>query len=143
MDAPMVGAYNRINPKGEMRAVSKLRSERGEIRLRSLFELALIFAVAYAAIQVGPAVVLRLKFIDEMGAAANSPIGMTADTIHQNLMETADGFGITLLTNDLYVIRNQRMKKTLITATYEIHMNFWPAYTYVWLVRDEVEGLYF
>ncbi len=143
MDAPTVRAYNRISPKGEMRFVSKLRSQRGEIRLRSLIELALIFAVAYGAIQVGPAVVLRLKFIDEMGAAANSPIGITSDTIHRNLMETAEGFGITLFADDLYVIRNQEMKKTLITATYEIHMNFWPAYTYVWLVRDEIEGLYF
>ena len=143
MDRRTVRAYRRISPKREMRAVPQLRSDRGEIRLRSLFELALIFAVAYGAIQVGPAVVLRLKFIDEMGAAANSPIGMTADTIHRNLMETADGFGITLLTDDLYVIRNQKMKKTLITATYEIHMNFWPTYTYVWLVRDQVEGLYF
>jgi hypothetical protein len=143
MDAPTVGAYNRISPKGEMRFVSKLRSQRGEIRLRSLFELALIFAVAYGAIQVGPAVVLRLKFIDEMGAAANSPIGITSDTIHRNLMETAEGFGITLFADDLYVIRNQEMKKTLITATYEIHMNFWPAFTYVWLVRDDVEAFYF
>ena len=143
MDAPTVREYNRINPKGEMRAVSKLRSERGELRLRSLFEIALIFAVAYGAIQVGPAVVLRLKFIDEMGAAANSPVEMKADAIHRNLVETAEGFGITLLTNDLWVNRNQRMKKTIITATYEIHMNFWPAYTYVWVVRDEVKGLYF
>ena len=122
--------------------MSKLRSERGEIRLRSLFEVALIFVIAYAAIQVGPAVVLHLKFIDEMGAAANSPIGMTADTIHQNLMETAEGFGITVLADDLYVNRSQQMKKTFITATYEIHINFWPFGTYVWLVREEVVGYY-
>ena len=126
-----------------MRAVSKLRSERGEIRLRSLFELALVFVVAYAAIQAGPAVVLRLKFVDEMAVAANSPIGMTAGEIHNDLMQTAEGFGITLFTGDLHVSRNQEMKKTLISATYEIHINFWPAYTYVWLVRDEVEGYYF
>ena len=123
--------------------MSKLRSERGEFRLRSLFEIALIFLIAYAAIQVGPAVVLRLKFIDEMTVAVNAPIGMTAQTIHNNLMETAEGFGITLLTDDLYVNRSQEMKKTVINATYEIHMNFWPAYTYVWVVRDEIVGYYF
>jgi hypothetical protein len=132
-----------MNPEGEMRAVFKLRSERGEIRLRSLFELALVFAVAYAAIQVGPAVALRLKFVDEMGVAANSPLEMPATEIHSNLMETAEGFGMTLFADDLYVNRNKKMKKTFVSVTYEIHINFWPAYTYVWLVRDEVEGYYF
>ena len=83
---------------------------------------------------MGPAVVLRLKFIDEMHAAANSPVGMKADAIHRNLIETADGFGITLLTNDLWVNRNQRMKKTIITATYEIHMNFEVACLHVRMV---------
>ena len=123
-----------------MRVASNLRSERGEIRLRSLFELALVFLIAYAAIQVGPAVVLRLKFVDEMAVAANSHIEMTEGTIHSNLMETAAGFGITLFADDLYVSRNQKMRKTFVTATYEIHINFWPNYMYVWLVRDEIQA---
>ena len=55
---------------------------------------------------------------------------------------TAEGFGITVLADDLYVNRSQQMKKTFITATYEIHINFWPFGTYVWLVREEVVGYY-
>ena len=123
--------------------MSKLGSERGEIRLRSIFEVALLFLVAYAAVQVGPAVVLRIKFVDQMTVAANSPVEITAATIKRNLIQTAEGFGLTLLGNDLSVIRHREMKRTFVSATYEIHINFWPAFSYVWLVKDEVEGYYF
>ena len=123
--------------------MSKLNSERGEIRVRSLFEVALLFFVAYAAVQIGPAVVLRVKFVDEMTMAANSPVEINAATIKRNLIGTAEGFGLTLVGDDLYVMRNREMKRTFVSATYEIHINFWPSYTYVWLVKDEVEGYYF
>jgi len=123
--------------------VSKLGSERGEIRLRSVFEMGLLFFVAYTAIQVGPAVVLRIKFVDEMTVAANAPVEQNAATIKRGLIDTAEGFGLTLVGNDLLVIRNREMKRTFVSATYEIHINFWPSYTYAWLVKDEVEGYYF
>jgi hypothetical protein len=143
VDVWPIRAYNSGNPKGEVRKVSKGHSERGEIRLRSLFEMGLIFLFAYSAVQVGPAVVLRLKFLDEMTVAANSPIEMGAGTIKRELMEKAEGFGLTLLSDNLSVMRNRDMQKTFIVATYEIHISFWPAFTYVWTVRDEVVGYYF
>jgi hypothetical protein len=105
--------------------------------------MALLFLVAYTAVQVGPAVVLRIKFVDEMTVAANSPVEIKAATIKRNLIQTAEGFGLTLMGNDLRVIRNREMKRTFVSATYEIHINFWPSYTYAWLVRDDVEGYYF
>ena len=123
--------------------VSRVDSEQGEIRLRSLFEFALLFLVAYAAFQVGPAVMLRIKFVDQMTIAANSPVEFTAQTIRRKLIGTAEGFGLTLVGEDLRVIRNREMKRTFVSATYEIHINFWPSFTYVWLVKDEVEGYYF
>jgi len=132
-----------VETEKEMRKVSRGDSERGEIRLRTLFETALLFLVAYGAVQVGPAVVLRLKFIDQMTVAANSPIEITADTIKGNLLVTAENFGLTLFADDLSVVRHRELKKTFVSATYEIHINFWPSLTYVWLVKDEVEAYYF
>ena len=123
--------------------MSRVDSEKGEIRLRSLIEMALLFLVAYSAIQIGPAVLLRIKFVDEMTVAANAPVDIDAATIKSNLIRTAEGFGLALAGDDLLVSRNRERKRTLVSATYEIHINFWPSYTYVWLVRDEVEGYYF
>ncbi len=117
-------------------------SERGEIRLRSLFEIALIFLVAFAAIQIVPAVVTRLQFLDEMTVAANSPIDMGADTIKRNLLATAEGYGLHLNPASVGVVRDHERGRTFVTATYEIRIDFWPAYTYVWVVKEEVVGYY-
>jgi hypothetical protein len=117
-------------------------SERGEIRLRTLFEVALIFLVAYAAIQIVPALVVRLQFLDEMTVAANSPIDMSAGAIKRNLLATAEGYGLHLNPASVGVIRDHERKRTFVTATYEIRINFWPAYTYVWVVKEEVVGYY-
>lgn len=122
---------------------SSVYSERGEIRLRTVVEMAILAAVAYAAFQVIPAVMLRIKFVDEMTVAANSPIEINASAIKQNLLRAAASSGVTLLADDLHVVRNRERKRTFVSATYEIHINFWPSFTYVWLVRDEVEGYYF
>jgi hypothetical protein len=132
-----------LHPQKRGEALARGGSERGEIRLRTLFETALLFLFAYALVQVGPAVLLRVKFVDQMTAAANSPVDMTADVIKRNLLDTAEGFGLTLFADDLKVVRNREQKKTFVSATYEIHINFWPSFTYVWLVKDEVEGYYF
>lgn len=123
--------------------MSRVRSERGAIRLRSLLEMGLLALVAYVAFQVGPAVMLRIKFVDEMTVAANSPVDVDAATIKRDLIRTAEGFGLALAGDDLFVIRNRERKRTFVSATYQIHINFWPSYTYVWLVKDEVEGYYF
>ena len=126
-----------------MSKAPRVDSERGEIRLRTLFEIALLILFTYGAFQVGPAAVLRIRFVDEMTVAANSPVDIDAATIKSNLIRTAEGFGLTLVGDDLLVTRNRERKRTFVSATYEIHIHFWPSYTYVWLVRDEVEGYYF
>jgi hypothetical protein len=105
--------------------------------------MALVAVVTYVAFQVGPAVLLRIKFVDEMTMAANAPVEVDATTIKRNLLDTAEGYGVTLVADDLHVIRNTELKRTLISATYEIHINFWPSFTYVWLVKDDVQGYYF
>jgi hypothetical protein len=115
-------------------------SERGEIRVRTLFEFALIFIIAYGVIQIGPAVKLRIDFVNAMEVAANSPIGKSAGDIKMDLIATAEGLGLTVLSNNLHVARNVDERKTIITAYYQIHINFWPRFTYVWHVRDQVEG---
>jgi hypothetical protein len=57
-----------------------------------------------------------------------------------DLFATAEGVGITILSDRLHVVRNVDEKKTLITAYYDIHINFWPRFTYVWHIRDQVEA---
>lgn len=126
-----------------MSARANVYSERGEVRLRTLLEILLVAAVAYVSFQVVPAVMLRIQFVDEMTVAANSPVEVDAPTIKYNLLRAAASSGVTLLADDLHVSRNRERKRTFVSATYEIHINFWPSFTYVWLVRDEVEGYYF
>jgi hypothetical protein len=126
-----------------VRTVSRPAEERGEIRLGFLFDMALVAVIAYAAFQIGPAVLLRIKFVDEMTVAANSPVEVDAPTIKRNLLHTAESYGVILVGQDLLVIRNRELKRTVISATYEIHIHFWPSFTYVWLVKDDVQGYYF
>lgn len=123
--------------------MSRPAEKRGAIRLGFLFDMALVAAIAYIAFQVGPAVVLRIKFVDEMTVAANSPVEVDAATIKRNLINTAESYGVILVGQDLLVSRNRELKRTLVSATYEIHIHFWPSYTYVWLVKDDVQGYYF
>ena len=117
-------------------------SERGEIRLRTLIELGVIFLIGYALVQIGPAVKLRIDFVNTMEFAANAPIGKTAGEIKMDLIAAAEGVGITILSDNLHVVRSVEEKKTLITVYYEIHINFWPRYIYVWHIRDQVEAYY-
>ena len=114
--------------------------ERGEIHLRTIFEILFIVVIAYAAIQVGPAVKLRIDFLNEMELAANSPIHMTADQIKMNLLKAAEGYGLILSYENLQVERKSAEKRTVVTATYEIYISFWPKFTYVWHITDQVEG---
>jgi hypothetical protein len=48
-----------------------------------------------------------------------------------------------LLSDNLFVQRNVEQKKTVVTARYDIHINFWPNFTYVWNVEDVVEAYLF
>jgi hypothetical protein len=115
-------------------------SEQGEIRLRTLIELGVVFLLAYAVVQIGPAVKLRIDFVNAMEIAAHAPIGKTAGEIKMDLIAAAEGIGITILSDNLNVVRNVDERKTLVTAYYQIHINFWPRFTYVWHVRDQIEA---
>jgi hypothetical protein len=115
-------------------------SGRGEVRLRALIEIAVLCLIVYAAVHVGPAVKLRIDFVNAMEVAANSPIDKTAGEIKMDLIATAENIGLTIFSDHLHVRRNVKEKKTVITAYYDIHISFLPNYTYVWHVRDQVEA---
>jgi len=119
------------------------KRESGAMRVRTVFELLFIFVLAYVVVQVAPAVVLRVNFLNELEVAANAPIGDTADVIRRHILETAEGYGIALISERLVVERNREQKRTIIDAHYQLFINFWPSFTYVWNVHDRVEGLLF
>lgn len=113
---------------------------RGEIRLGTLAEMLLLFVFAYTAVQVWPAVSVRIRFANEMEVAANAPIHMDARQIKLQLLEAAQRFSLALVAEDLGVERNQRLKRTIVRARYVIPINFWPHFTYAWHVEDEVQA---
>ena len=115
-------------------------AERGEIRTRVIIELLMVAIIVYAAFQVGPAVKLRIDFLNAMEVAAHAPTDQPAHQIRSELLEVAEGLGLTIFHDNLYVVRNVEQQKTVITAMYEIHINFWPRFTYVWHVEDQAEG---
>ena len=115
-------------------------SERGEIRLRSLVEISMICLLVYAAVHIGPAVKLRIDFVNAMQIAANSPIEKTAGDIKMDLINKAEGIGIALFSENIHVIRNVAGRKTVVTVYYDIHISFLPQRTYIWHIRDQVEA---
>jgi hypothetical protein len=115
-------------------------AKRGGFRWRTIVELLMVAAIGYAAFQVGPAVKLRIDFLNAMEAAAHAPIEKSAGAVRAELLAVAEGYGLTIFPDNLYVVRSPEEKKTVITAMYEIHINFWPNFTYVWHVEDQVEG---
>jgi hypothetical protein len=123
--------------------MSRLVQERGEVRPRLLFEVLLLFVIAYSVFQVGPAVKLRIDFLNEMEVGANAPIGETELEIKAGLLKKAELLGITIISDNLFVRRDVEASRTLITAIYQIHIGFWPHYIYVWHVEDRVEGYLF
>ncbi len=116
--------------------------ERGEIKLRSLLETLALLVITYLAFQIGPAVFLQINFVNEIEIAANSPIEMTAGQIKQKLMETAEGFGLTLFSDKVNVVRDKELKRTIISIEYQILVPLWPGIEYVWNVKEEVSGYY-
>lgn len=113
---------------------------RGGFRWRTIIELLMVAIIGYAAFQIGPAVKLRIDFLNAMEVAAHTPIEKTAYEIRAELLQVAEGYGLTIYPDNLYVVRSPEEKKTVITAMYEIHINFWPNFTFVWHVEDQVEG---
>jgi hypothetical protein len=119
------------------------KRESGAIRVRTVLELLFIFVLAYVVVQVAPAVVLRVNFLNELELAANAPVGDSAAVIRRRVLEAAEGYGIALLSDELVVERNREAKKTTIDAHYQLFINFWPSFTYVWNVHDQVDALLF
>jgi hypothetical protein len=115
-------------------------AERGGFRWRTVFELLMVAVIGYAAFQIGPAVKLRIDFLNAMEVAAHAPIDKTSGQVRAELLTVAEGYGLTIFPDNLYVVRSPAEKKTVITAMYEIHINFWPKFTYVWHVEDQVEA---
>lgn len=117
------------------------RDESGAVRVRTIFELLFIFVLAYVVVQVAPAIVLRMSFLDELEVAAHSPVEDSAADIRRRVLEVAEGYGIALLSDQLFVDRDRDQNKTIIDAHYQLYINFWPSFTYVWNVHDRVEAL--
>lgn len=118
-------------------------SEAGALRVRTVFELLFIFVLAYVVIQVAPVVALRVNFLNELEVLANAPVEETAGSVRRRVLETAEGYGIALMSEQLHVSRDREQNKTVIDARYQLHINFWPRFTYVWRVHDRVEALLF
>lgn len=119
----------------------RLSKETGAIRARSVIEFALIFLLVYTAFQVAPIVALRVNFLNELEVLANAPVEESAATIRRRVLETAEGYGIALNSERLFVERNREVNKTIIDASYQLHINFYPRFVYVWNVHDRVEAL--
>ncbi len=117
--------------------------EAGEISIRNLVELVIVFFLVYAIFQIAPAVVTRVNFVNEMAEIANSPVEETALALRQKVLRAAEGRSIVLNAERVHVRRDQSAQRTTIDVSYELIVNFFPRYTYVWRVNDHVEALLF
>ena len=115
--------------------------EAGEIRIRNLVELVIVFFLIYAIFQIAPAVVTRVNFVNEMAAIANSPVEETALELRQKVLRAAENRSIVLDAERVHVRRDRSTQRTTIDVSYELIVNFFPRYTYVWRVNDHVEAL--
>jgi hypothetical protein len=118
-----------------------LQKETGAIRARSIIEFGMIFVLVYVVFQVAPIVVLRINFQNELQFIANAPVEESAATLRRRVLETAEGYGIALNSEQLFVERNRETNKTTINVTYQLYINFYPRFVYVWNVHDQVEAL--
>ena len=132
-------------PSGRMkrsRAWSR-RSQEGAIRARTMVELTVLALVAYLAFQAAPAVISRVSFLNELTAIANSPVLEDAFVLRRKILDAAAGRGIVVVLENVHVRRDQGQGKTIIDVRYELFLNFFPRFTYVWHVEDHVEALLF
>ncbi len=124
--------------------MSRRRSkEAGEIRIRNLVELVFVFFLVYAIFQIAPAVVTRVNFLTELDVIAHSPVEETALELRQKVLRAAEGRSIVLDAERVHVRRDPSAQRTTIDVSYELIVNFFPRYTYVWRVNDHVEALLF
>jgi len=123
-------------------SMSRCRSrDAGEIRIRNLIELIFVFFFVYGVFQIAPAVITRVNFLNELQLIANSPVYETEHELHQKALRAAEGRSIVIDANRVHVRRNQATQTTTIDVSYELYVNFFPRYTYVWRVNDHVEAL--
>ena len=115
--------------------------ESGEVRARTLVEIALIFIVGYTVFQVAPTVVVRMNFLNELEVIANSPIQDTAGDLRRRVLETAEGYGIVVRSDQLIVERDRSQQRTIIDIRYQLPITFFLRFVYTWNVRDRVEAL--
>ena len=116
-------------------------SEAGAIRVRSIVELAVVFLVAYLVFQAAPSVISRINFLNEIEVIANSPVQDHASVLRQKVLAAAASRSIAVISENLHVTRDQERKRTIIDIRYQLFMNFFPRFTYVWDVHDQVEAL--
>ena len=115
--------------------------ESGEIRVRTLVEIAAIFFIGYTVFQVAPTVVVRVNFLNELEVIANSPIQDTAGDLRRRVLETAEGYGIVVRSDQLIVERDRSQQRTIIDIRYQLPITFFLRFVYTWNVRDRVEAL--
>lgn len=108
-----------------------------------MVELSVLALVAYLAFQAAPAVISRVSFLNELTAIANSPVLEDAFVLRRKVLDAAAGRGIVVILENVHVRRDQGQGKTIIDVRYELFLNFFPRFTYVWHVEDHVEALLF
>lgn len=115
----------------------------GEIRVRNLLELVFVFLLVYVIFQIAPVVITRVNFLNELQVIANSPVEETEQRLLQKVLRAADGRSIVLEREQVHVRRDRSTQTTTIDVSYELYVNFFPRFTYVWHVNDHVEALLF
>ena len=122
------------------RALSS-RSQAGAIRVRTMVELTVLFLVAFLVFHAAPAVIARIGFLNELTVIANSPVLEDASVLRQKVLDAAASRSIAVVSENLHVRRD--LEQTIIDVRYELFMNFFSRFTYVWHVEDHVEALLF
>ena len=117
--------------------------EAGEIRIRNLIELAVVFLVASVIFQIAPVVVTRVNFLTELDVIAHSPVQETEFELSQKVLRAAEGRSIVLNAERVHVRRDPSAQTTTIDVSYELYLNLFARYTYVWRVNDHIEALLF
>ena len=142
----MQSRASRLLKKGictRARSARSTKSHTGAIRVRTMIELTFLCLVAYLVFQATPAVIARFSFLNELTVIANSPVLEDAFVLRQKVMDAAASRSIVVVSENLHVTRDQEQSKTIIDVRYELFMNFFPRFTYVWHVEDHVEALLF
>ena len=106
-----------------------------------MVELTVLSLVAYLAFQAAPAVISRVTFLNELTVIANSSVLEDASVLRQKVLDAAASRSIAVVSENVHVTRDPKQSKTIIDVRYELFLNFFPRFTYVWRVEDHVEAL--